>query len=55
MYYITAGGGQGPCEGPSLGYRRVGVGVGTSGGIVRGGGRVLPVSVQLWELRSEPG
>ena len=55
MYYISAGGGQGPCEGPVLFLVRVGVGVGTSGGTARGGGRVVPVSVQLWELRSEPG
>lgn len=45
MYYISAGGGQGPCEGPVLFLVRVAVGVGTSGGTVRGGGRVIPVSV----------
>ena len=45
MYYISAGGGQGPCEGPVLFLVRVGVGVGTSGGAVRGGGRVPTVPV----------
>ena len=51
MYYISAGGGQGPCEGPVLFLVRVGVGVGTSVGALWVGGRVLSVSVQLWELR----
>ena len=45
MHYISAGGGQGPCEGPVLFLVRVGVGVGTRGGTVWVGGRVVPVSV----------
>ena len=45
MYYISAGGGKGPCEGPVLFLVRVRVRVGTSGGTVRGEGRVIPVSV----------
>ena len=45
MYYISARGGQGPCEGPVLFLVRVAVGVGTSGGTVWVGGRVVPISV----------
>ena len=45
MYYISAGGGQGPCEGPILFLVRVAVGVGTSVGAVRVGGRVPTVPV----------